>query len=189
MGYFDDAQNVESYLKAAEGHDGALLIERLKALLSAGSTVLELGMGAGKDLALLEQAGFRATGSDASSVFVEKYRKRHGPDSCLLLDAVTLETDQRFGAIYSNKVLHLLTEKECTASLRRQVEVLEPGGLSFHSFWAGEGSEQYGEMRVQLHTAQSLAAQLPAELSVEDTNSYAEMEEGDSFWIALRKAK
>lgn len=189
MGYFDDEHNVESYLQAAKGHDGAALIERLKAFLPAGSRVLELGMGAGKDIALLAQAGFKPTGSDASSVFVEKYRKEHGPDSCLQLDALTLETDQRFDAIYSNKVLHLLSEEESVASLKRQAELVEPGGILFHSFWVGEGTEQYGEMRVQLHTAKSLAAQLPEGLSFEDANSYAEMEEGDSFWIALRKAK
>lgn len=189
MGYFDNEQNVENYLKAAKGHDGADLIERLKTFLPAGATVLELGMGAGKDLALLKQAGYKPTGSDASLVFVERYRKEHGPDSCLHLDALTLETDQRFGAIYSNKVLHLLSEEECVASLRRQAEVLEPGGLLFHSFWAGQGREQYGDMLVQLHTAQSLTEKLPDELSLVDAGSYAEMEEGDSFWVALRRAQ
>ncbi len=52
MNYFDDPANVESYIKMADGYDGRALIGILQKHLPPGSTVLELGMGPGKDLGL-----------------------------------------------------------------------------------------------------------------------------------------
>ena len=68
MGFYDEERNVETYVEMAEGFDGRELVDVLKKHLAPGSTVLELGMGPGKDLALLAEA-FGATGSDRSQVF------------------------------------------------------------------------------------------------------------------------
>ena len=72
MGYFDSEENVESYIKMVDGYDGAALVEVLTRHLPDGSTVLELGMGPGKDLQMLSKH-FKATGSDSSMVFVDRY--------------------------------------------------------------------------------------------------------------------
>ena len=71
MGYFDREENVQQYIDMVEGCDGAELIEILKGHLAAGSSVLELGIGPGKDLDILRDAGYTVTGSDSSSVFVD----------------------------------------------------------------------------------------------------------------------
>ena len=50
MGFFDTENGVDEYIKMAEGYDGTELIKILQELLPEKSTVLELGMGPGKDL-------------------------------------------------------------------------------------------------------------------------------------------
>ena len=99
MGFYDDEENVEAYVQMAEGYDGRELVDVLKKHLPLGSTVLELGMGPGKDLALLGEA-YAATGSDSSEVFLRRYRQEHADADLLLLDAVTLATARRFDAIF-----------------------------------------------------------------------------------------
>ncbi len=48
MGFYDTEDGVQEYVEAAEGYDGAELVEVLNKHLPQGSTVLELGIGARK---------------------------------------------------------------------------------------------------------------------------------------------
>ena len=86
VGYFDHRANVEDYVRLAKGSDGELLIEALRGHLPQGSKLLELGMGPGKDLLMLNKH-FRVTGSDVSAVFLERFRKLHPGLEVKLLDA------------------------------------------------------------------------------------------------------
>ena len=122
MGYFHEEKNVLEYIKMAEGYDGKELIEILKNHLPVGSTVLELGMGPGKDLKILS-SDYIVTGSDYSNVFLELYRKKNKNADLLLLDAITLKTRRKFDCIYSNKVLIHLTRQELRMSLKRQLDL------------------------------------------------------------------
>ncbi len=115
MGYYDSIEHVEQYCSMADGYDGRNLIDRLKVYLPAGSSVLELGMGPGTDLDMLRQS-YEAVGSDTSILFLERYRETQ-PDAALLqLDAVTLRTDLKFDAVYTNKVMHHLDYSQMKAS-------------------------------------------------------------------------
>ena len=111
MGFFDTKKGVEQYIKMAEGYDGAELIKILQKYLPANSTVLELGMGPGKDMDILKKS-YAVTGSDNSQVFLDKYKEKYREADLLLLDAITLQTDRKFDCIYSNKVLHHLTQED-----------------------------------------------------------------------------
>lgn len=95
----------------ANGYDGKHLIAALRQVLPDGARVLELGMGLGKDLLLLAQH-YTVTRSDSSTAFVERFRTAHPTADLLHLDAVTMQTDRRFDAIYSNKVLYHLTRAQ-----------------------------------------------------------------------------
>ena len=53
MGFFETEEGVNEYIKMAEGYDGKDLIKVFENYLPKGSTVLELGMGPGKDLDML----------------------------------------------------------------------------------------------------------------------------------------
>ena len=187
MGFYDDEENVETYVQMAEGYDGRELVTALRQHLPPGSTVLELGMGPGKDLALLAEE-FTATGSDRSEIFLRRYRRDHPGTDVLLLDAVTLDTEQRFDAIYSNKVLHHLRVDELQESLLRQAARLNANGLLLHSFWYGEGTEENHGLQFTYHTEASLTAVVGSEFEKVACFRYTEIDEGDSLYLLLRRS-
>ena len=186
MNYFDDPQNVEEYIRMAEGYDGQEFVPILCKYLKDGADVLELGMGPGKDLDLLS-AHFRVTGSDSSRVFIERYRKTHPEADLLLLDAVTMDLHRTFDGIYSNKVLSHLTEKDLAVSLQRQARALNRGGILFHTFWYGDGEEIYSGLRTVYYTQASFYQIAERELRIIEWERYTEIEEGDSFYAVLAR--
>jgi SAM-dependent methyltransferase len=191
MSYYDDPKNVQQYIEMAEGYDGRELVEALARHLPPGATVLELGMGPGKDLDLLKET-FQATGSDYAQPFLDLYRKQHPQADVLALDAVTVDTDRTFDAIYSNKVLYHLTREELRSSLRQQARVLNPGGVLFHSLWYGDGEQDMHGLHFVYYTEATFgelvdADELGAEFEVIETARYTEMEQDDSFYVVLRK--
>ena len=100
MGFFDNINNVNEYINMSMGYDGKALIEILKLYLKPGSTLLELGMGADKDMDILSET-YKVTGSDFSTLFLELYKKTNPKADLLRLDAVELNTERKFDSIYS----------------------------------------------------------------------------------------
>ncbi len=186
MGYFDTDAGVNEYIRLAEGYDGRALIGKLQDHLPEGSTVLELGMGPGKDLQLLQDY-FEPTGSDSSEVFVNRFSKAHPQADVLVLDAITIQTDRRFDALYSNKVLHQLTKDELNQSLASQHRVLNENGVALHSLWHGEECEKYGEMLAQHYTMETFTELLSDQFEVIAHFLYAEMEDNDSLCVILKR--
>lgn len=187
MGYYDEKESVEEYIRMAEGYDGRFLIDRLTNYLSPGTSVLELGMGPGKDQQLLQRS-FKPTGSDRSKLFVERYLKQHPDADVMHLDAISLDTERRFDAIYSNKVLQHLTIPEMSRSLESQHRVLKEGGIVMHSLWHGEELEQYGEMLAQHYTLDSFVKLIRGTFEVLEAEQYTEMEKNDSLYVLLKKS-
>jgi len=190
MSYYDDPKNVREYIEMAEGYDGRELIEALSKYLPAGASVLELGMGPGKDLDLLNKT-FQATGSDSAQPFLDLYRKRHPQADLLLLDAVTLDAaaigERTFDAIYSNKVLYHLTRDQLRTSLRNQARVLNPGGVLLHSLWYGDGEQDMHGLHFVYYTEDTFRALVGDEFEIVETVRYTEMEADDSCYVMLRK--
>jgi cyclopropane fatty-acyl-phospholipid synthase-like methyltransferase len=182
MGYFDNTKNVQNYLKMSEGYDGQNLVETLIAHRSQGGSLLELGMGPGKDIDLLAPH-FTVTGSDSSQPFLDIYLEKHPSADVLLLDAQTLETQRTFDVIYSNKVLHQLSPAALKVSFAAQTKRLNKGGLVMHSFWAGSGSESFDGDIYYYYQPETIVELLSDLLSVVKHAPYAEMETNDSFWI------
>ena len=186
MGYFDDEKNVKKYIQMAEGYDGRALVDILRDYLKKGASVLELGMGPGKDLEILSE-NYQVTGSDNSEAFIERYRK-HNPDADLLvLDAVTMDTPRRFDSIYSNKVLHHLTKEELRISFHRQAGVLTSPGIALHSFWYGDKEEFFEGLRFVYYTEDRLTEAIGREYQVVELEKYTEMDENDSLYVVLKK--
>jgi trans-aconitate methyltransferase len=115
--FYHSKKHVMEYINMAEGYDGKELIEILKKYLPEKSTVLELGMGPGKDLDILKN-DFDVTGSDNSDIFLDMYREKHPNADLIHLDAETLITNRKFDCIYSNKVLHHLSTKKLKQSIK-----------------------------------------------------------------------
>jgi cyclopropane fatty-acyl-phospholipid synthase-like methyltransferase len=188
MDYFDDRNNVDEYIKMAEGYDGRDLIAILQLHLPAGSTVLELGMGPGKDLDLLAQT-YEVTGSDYSSPFLDLYREKQPAADLLQLDAVSLATERKFDSIYSNKVLHHLRKSDIHRSFSRQKELLAANGLLLHSFWFGHKEETFQGLHFAYYTEEELLDTIGAGFELVAMARYQEMDEDDSFYVLLRKTE
>jgi len=186
MGFFDSEKGVNDYIKIAEGYDGTELIKILRNFLPDGSSVLELGMGPGKDLDILQKY-YTATGSDNSKIFLEKYKQKNQDADLLLLDAVTLETDRKFDGIYSNKVLHHLTNDELKTSLKKQKEILNPNGILVHSFWRGNKTEKMEGLLFVYYELEDLRKLFEPDFDILALTKYTEMEEDDSIYVVLKK--
>ena len=182
MGFYDDKETALQYIEMAEGYDGRELIDILRTRLPDGASVLELGMGPGVDLEILRKH-FRATGSDNSQFFLDRYREAN-PDSDLIhLDAVELKTQREFDCIYSNKVLHHLDSEDLIRSVGRQRDVVSKDGLIMHSFWKGEGTEEHQGLKFFYQTENRIRELFAAKFNVIDIVTYAEMEEDDSLYV------
>jgi len=170
----------------ADGYDGRELIEKLGDFISQGNSVLELGMGPGKDLDILCEM-YQATGSDMSEVFVRRYRNRVPDADVLVLDAVSLDTKVQYDAIYSNKILHHLTKDELGKSLKRQAQVVKVGGYLLHSFWHGDKIEKHEDLLFNYYTIQTLKNYIPEDLEVVHFEIYTEMGVDDSLLVIFRR--
>lgn len=186
MGYYDSEQHVNEYISIAEGYDGRELIGRLHEFLEPASTVLELGMGPGKDLEILAEK-YRVTGSDVSEVFLKLYRESNPNAVVLKLDAVTIDVDTTFDCIYSNKVLYHLSADDLHRSLERQQAVLNDEGIIVHSFWRGSGTERQSDLLFVYYTEDDLQRMIETTYETLVLETYSEMEENDSLLLIARR--
>lgn len=186
MEYYENRDHVEKYIAFTPSHDGSLLVDKLAEHLPAGATVLELGMGPGKDFEQL-RGRFDVTGSDNSKLFLELFRQRDDQAALLHLDARTLETDRRFDAIFSNKALIHLADEELRQSFTRQFDVLNHGGLILHSFWYGDAEHEFSGLRFYHRTAEGIAALLKGLFDIVEIGRHAKMADDDSVYVLARK--
>jgi len=186
VGYYDSEEHVNEYVAIAEGYDGRDLVRRLRKFLDPGSTVLELGMGPGKDLEILAGT-YAVTGSDLSDAFLKRYRKNHPDADILRLDAVTIDITRTFDCIYSNKVLYHLSEKELYASLERQRIVLNDRGIILHTFWRGSGQDRHGDLLAVYYTEDEIRRIIGTMYETLLLERYTEMEEDDSLLLIARR--
>jgi cyclopropane fatty-acyl-phospholipid synthase-like methyltransferase len=188
MNFFDDIDNINEYINMSMGYDGKELIEKLRLYLKPGSTLLELGMGPGKDLDILAET-YKVTGSDFSTLFIDLYRKSNPEADLLRLDAIELKTDRKFDSIYSNKVLHHIKEDELEESFKNQLKILNEEGLIFHTFWLGDKEENHHGLRFIYYTHEKLMKLIPDSFELIKSEEYGELKENDSFYVILRKRK
>jgi len=186
MGFFDSEKNVAEYLKLADGYDGKELIKRLRDYVPTGKSVLEIGMGPGKDLNILKRY-YTVTGSDNSQVFLDNYKKKHGQVKLLKLDAVTLDTKTKFDCIYSNKVLHHLTKMDLKRSLVRQSAILKKNGILMHSFWKGSKQERFKGLLFTNYTVGQIVRIFEPLFDILEIFVYKEMKKDDSILVIGRK--
>jgi cyclopropane fatty-acyl-phospholipid synthase-like methyltransferase len=188
MEFYNTEKGVADYIKMADGYDGRELIAELRPNLKPGETVLELGMGPGKDLDLLAEH-YTVTGSDFSNIFLDGYRADNPDADLLQLDAITIETDRHFDAIYSNKVLHHLSDTELAQSVDRQANMLSDDGLVLHSFWYGARVEEIAGMTFYYRDEKSLRDLFAEHFEIIAMNQYGEMEDDDSIYVIARTTK
>lgn len=184
--YYQAKQSVEEYIRLAEGYNGRDLIERLKSVLPTDSYLLEIGSGPGTDWELLN-SNYEVIGSDNSTEFIKRLNANNPKAEFVFLDAVTLDTDKKFDGIYSNKVLHHLKDDEIEASIVRQYQILNPGGIICHSFWKGEASEVYNGLFVNYYSEESIKHLFDEDFEILLIEEYKEFDDGDSLVLIGKK--
>jgi len=184
--YYKTKESVEEYIQLAKDVNGKKLIVKLHRVLPARSSLLELGSGPGTDWRLLNGI-YQVIGSDNSSEFLKHLKVNNPNGKFLELDAITLDTDQTFEGIYSNKVLIHLRDEELKASIKRQAQILGPDGIICHSFWKGEGSEIFKGLFVNYQNEKRLKEFFENDFEILSIESYAEFEADDSLVLIGKK--
>jgi ubiquinone/menaquinone biosynthesis C-methylase UbiE len=189
MSLYDDPEGVKNYIQMCENYDGSNIYQALSQHLPENSTLLELGSGPGLDIEYLKKH-YSVTGSDLSEEFLKICKEKTPEIPFVKLNVLNLELDQKFDCIYSNKVLHHLTEEELQESLKQQAKILSPNGLIAHSFWLGEENQEISGMLFTYYKKDDLLDVISEQFEILSTMSYEEFEEGDSlFVVAKLKAK
>jgi cyclopropane fatty-acyl-phospholipid synthase-like methyltransferase len=184
--YYNTKESVDEYIKLALDHDGKQIIIQLKEFLPAGSGLLEIGSGPGTGWKILSEF-YKVLGSDFSQEFLKHLRVSYPGGEFREMDATTLETDRTFDGIYSNKVLHHLEDEALEASIKRQSEVLNPGGIVCHTFWNGEDSEVYNDLFVNYHSDTGIRTLFEDHFDLLLLQFYKEFEKGDSILYIGKK--
>ena len=188
MNYFLDEDNVKTYTDMISDYDNTYIMNELHKFLPIHSSLLELGMGTGKDLITLAKT-YNVVGSDYSPIFIKSFQQISSIP-VLLIDAISINIDQTFDCIYSNKVLQHLTPSDMATSLEHQAMHLNSGGILFFTIWKGAHREELmfeDTLRFTYYTEDDIKKVLPESLRVETITSYSEFETDDSLLVVLRK--
>ncbi|MEH6593445.1 MAG: class I SAM-dependent methyltransferase [Halioglobus sp.] len=188
MGFYDNSENVDQYIEMCGGYDGSNLYEVLHKNLTDGSSVLELGSGPGFDIPFLREH-YDVTGSDFSDEFLKRCRKTYPDISFLKIDASKIDVKEKFDCIYSNKVLHHITECELAISLTHQAGKLTENGIIAHSFWIGKENQEMKGMLFTYYLPEDLIAIISENFQVLTTLSYQEFEDSDSLFVIAKLRK
>lgn len=184
--YYKTKESVEEYIKLAKDVSGIKLIEKLNQFLQKNSSILEIGSGPGTDWNILNKT-YEVTGSDNSKEFLKHLFANNPNGEFVELDAVTLKVDKKFDGIYSNKVLHHLTDHDLAESIKRQYEILNHNGIICHSFWKGEGTEVYNGLFVNYFTENEIKKMFQDYFEILLLKGYQEFEAGDSLLLISRR--
>ncbi|WP_136480466.1 class I SAM-dependent methyltransferase [Cognatitamlana onchidii] len=184
--YYKTEASVKAYIELAKNVNGGTLIELLKDYLPLDSKVLEIGSGPGTDWRILNTY-FQVIGSDNSDEFINHLKTQNVNGEFLNLDATTLTIKDRFDGIYSNKVLHHLTNDQLSQSIKRQCQILNDSGIICHSFWKGEDSEIFKGLFVNYHDKPDLVSFYKDSFNILYLEYYEEFETDDSILLIAKK--
>ncbi len=187
MEYYHDPKNAKSYAAMCEGYDASEQLGIFYKALPDGATVLELGSGPGNDLELLS-THYEVTGSDSSPAFIHMLHSRFPHLPIVRLDAANLEINETYNAIYSNKVLHHLSDEELIQSFAQQAKILTKGGMLFHLIWARlDQPEGVQDMVFEARDIATMTKIMGSEFKLNSVQEFAEFEEGDSLALLAQK--
>ena len=120
-------------------HELARAAGHLHVLVGDGARVLDVGCGAGRDMAWLESLGLSLTGVDNSMAMLLQARSRvRGPLARMDMRQLGLASGS-FSAVWCSAALLHLGRDQAPQALSEIKRVLHPGGFLFLSVQHGEG--------------------------------------------------
>ena len=185
MKNMSDKTNRE-YRNTSTGNNSTFIINKLKEYLPLESSLLLIGVGSGKDFSLLSKH-YNVTGSDFSKLLLTVYQNSNPSADLITLDPVELDTNRKFDSVFSNKVLHQMTESDLVASLQNQVKLLNSGGMAIHSFWSGHKEEDHHGLKWVYYSEESLSRRIPDEFEIIEIKTYKDRIDHDSIYLLLKK--
>ncbi len=114
------------------------LLDALRQTGRAGRLILDLGCGAGRDAAWLEDHGARVVGADLSMGMLSEARKRVRGRLCQLDMRFLPYPAEVFAAVWCQAALLHLPKSIAPAALEKARRVLMPGGLLHVSVQQGD---------------------------------------------------
>ena len=106
--------------------------DRLIRMLKLGSTILDVGCGAGVKAKYLQNHGLSVTGIDFSEKFIEiAHREVPGAQFQILDMRNVAELGKLFDCVFAQACLLHIPKKETGEVIRKFVEVLNPGGYLY----------------------------------------------------------
>lgn len=187
MSFYNDSESVDKYIEMCADYDGSNIYEMMQKHLDDGKSILELGSGPGFDIQSLAEH-YQVTGSDLSEEFLIRLKIKFPDIDFLQLDVKSLNVAKKYDCIYSNKVLHHLTEVELSVSLGAQANSLTQDGLIAHSFWMGEENQEMEGLLFTYYREERLLDMISENFTVISTMSYQEFEESDSMFVIAQKS-
>lgn len=140
---YDDHADAYAAIEAELPPAVETAVDQLAALLPAGSRVLEIGSGGGRDARALEEAGLRVRRTDITRSFVERLRAQGFTAD--LLDPLTGELADpaapgaAYDAVWANASLVHVARDDLGTVLGRLASATRTDGLLFASFKEGDG--------------------------------------------------
>lgn len=136
---YDQIAALYAKRNAAMPEDLATLATRFLELVRQGAKILDVGCGAGRDMAWMEARGARVTGVDLSAGMLAEAR-RQVRGALLQMDMRRLNfPDARFGGVWCTASLLHLPKREAPGALREMRRVLVPHGILFLCIQEGAG--------------------------------------------------
>ncbi len=107
----------------------------------AATTLLDLGCGTGKHVALLGESGFAVQGVDLSATMLDRARSRYPSITFHQGDARSVRLHQSFDIITSlfHVASYQTTDADLMAYLATAKAHMAPGGIFIFDFWYGPG--------------------------------------------------
>ncbi len=178
-------KQVDEYIEMFSNYDNSFVIDLFKEKIERNRTVLELGFGTGADYLSLKDF-YKIQPTDYSRAFVDKFNEKYG-QIAYCLNALTIETLEKFDCIYSNKVLNVFDDSNLQKSFNRQYEVLQEGGVIFHTLWSYDEVFSTEEHYCNSISINKLEQILKNKFVIRDIIKYTEMEEDDSLILIASK--
>jgi len=129
-----------SYCRATHAIDMSPCYARFERHLAAGSRILDVGAGSGRDMRHFSSAGFCVAGIDASHAMAHEASQYSGVN-VTVEQLENFETHDPFDAIWANAVLLHLAPEPLVGALRQLASALKHQGIMFVSF--RNGAEQF----------------------------------------------
>lgn len=119
-------------------------------MLPMKARVLDVGCAAGRDSAILGDAGCEVIGIDLANSLLRLARQRVQGVDFLCMDARNLAfQDNNFDAIWAHAAILNLLRSEIEATLHEFYRVLRPGGVCYIGLKEGVGERYIGEPLVE----------------------------------------